>query len=169
MEALKVEANDKSGSRIKRNSVYTSKSPPAKKMRGALFKEISATMPIDSTRYLRVVRDAEDEIKDFRKLEKDNLRNSCGNTRKFRPNKKAARLEKLMQTTYDKYQLEIIRPSLEFIEKKHATAQKKPKRENHNFLKKTVRDSEQELFASFQLDQVRKSVVAAKSMWNPRQ
>jgi hypothetical protein len=123
-------------------------------------------MPIDSTRYLRVVRDAENEIKDFQKLEKDNLRNSCGMTRKFLPNNKAARLEKLMKTTYDKYQLEIIRPSLSFIEKKHATTQNIP--DNHNFMKKTVRDTEHELFASFQQEKVRKDVVAAKSMWNPR-
>ena len=96
---MKVAANRKF---VRKGGVSISQ-PPSKQPRGALFKEISSTMPIDSTRYVRVVRDAEDEMKDFQKLEKDNLRNSRGMIRKFLPNKKAARLDRLMKTTYEKY------------------------------------------------------------------
>jgi hypothetical protein len=36
-----------------------------KPIRGALFKEISAQFPNDSTRYLRVIREAETAMQDF--------------------------------------------------------------------------------------------------------
>ena len=108
-------------------------------------------------------------MQDFQKLEKDNLRNSAGNMRKYLPNKKAARLERLMRASYQKYQLEIVRPSVDYIEQKHATTTHPGEKfkEGH-FLKKTVRDAEYELFASFQQDKVRKNIVAEKSMWLPR-
>jgi len=90
--------------------------------------------------------------------------------RKYLPNKKAARLERLMRTNYEKYQLEIVRPSVDYIEKKHATTThpgEKPEK-GKNFLKKTVRNAEHELFASFHQEKVRRNVVASKSMWLPR-